>query len=208
MWDLSRKMREEDRTRSNPTASNPKSEDELLSHMSSAIRNLARHTTNDPPIWTTIIYEHPLTEEWNQGLGTKDSANRLQKLKDTTLTLYRQLALKAEEIRNGTEKTMHKNEPQNQEPEEDKLHMGKNNRKKTELARLKPAGAAETLGAMVDDQGSIITKHEDMADLLRNHWSQVFRNKETPRESTKTWFEEAFPTGPPLHRRTQQMETH
>ena len=50
---------------------------------------------------------------------------------------------------------------------------------------------------MVDDQGSIITKHEDMADLLRNHWSQVFRNKETPRESTKKWFEEAYPTGPP-----------
>ena len=44
---------------------------ELLGHMPSAIRNLTRHPTNDPPKWTTINYEHPLTEEWNQGLGTR-----------------------------------------------------------------------------------------------------------------------------------------
>ena len=71
MWDFSRKMSEEDRTKGNITPSNPKNEDELLGHMSSAIRNLTRHPTNDPPKWTTINYEHPLTEEWNQGLGTR-----------------------------------------------------------------------------------------------------------------------------------------
>ena len=57
--------------------------------------------------------------------------------------------------------------------------MGKNNRRTGKLAKLKPAGTAETLGAMVDDHGNIITKHEDMADLLQNHWSRVLSHKRT-----------------------------
>ena len=57
--------------------------------------------------------------------------------------------------------------------------MGKNNRRKGKLATLKPAGTAETLGAMVDDHGNIITKHEDMAAFLQNHWSKVFHHKRT-----------------------------
>ena len=55
----------------------------------------------------------------------------------------------------------------------------------SKLARLKPAGTAETLGAMTDDQGNIITNREDMADLLRNHWSQVFCHKNTSKAITK-----------------------
>ena len=37
---------------------------------------------------------------------------------------------------------------------------------------------------MVDEQGNIITKHEDMADLLKNHWSQVFSHKDTSKANT------------------------
>ena len=59
--------------------------------------------------------------------------------------------------------------------------MGKNNRRKGKLAKLKPAGTAGTLGAMVDDHGNIITKHEDMADLLQNHWSRCSATKKPQR---------------------------
>ena len=63
--------------------------------MTSTIRNLTRYSSGDPPKWTTLDYEHSMTEEWNHHLRTKDSATRLHKLKDTMLTLYRQLARKA-----------------------------------------------------------------------------------------------------------------
>ena len=51
-------MSAEDKVRGNYTPSTPKSEEELLNHMSSAIRNLARLPTGDPPKWTTVEYEH------------------------------------------------------------------------------------------------------------------------------------------------------
>ena len=50
---------------------------------------------------------------------------------------------------------------------------------------------------MTDDQGNIITDHEDMADLLKNHWSQVFCRKNTSKVITKKWFAKAYPSGPP-----------
>ncbi len=50
---------------------------------------------------------------------------------------------------------------------------------------------------MVDNHGNIITEHDSMAELLRNHWSQVFNYKETPEYSTKRWFHNAYPQGPP-----------
>ena len=81
--------------------------------------------------------------------------------------------------------------------------MGKNNRRRGKLAKLKTAGTAETLGAMVDDHGNIITKHEDMADLLQNHWSRVFSHKKTPTHSTKLWLDSAYPSGPPFQDEAQ-----
>ena len=101
MWDLSKKMNEEEKVKDTTTFSCPKNEDELLNHMSSAIRNITRFSAHHPPHWTSIKYEHGLTEEWNQGINTKDCTSRLRKLKDTALTLYRQLALKAEEKKRG-----------------------------------------------------------------------------------------------------------
>ena len=74
--------------------------------MTSTIRNLTRYSPGDPPKWTTLDYEHPMTEEWSQHLRTKDSATRLQKLKDATITLYRQLALKAEEEKKANKKSV------------------------------------------------------------------------------------------------------
>ena len=50
---------------------------------------------------------------------------------------------------------------------------------------------------MIDDQGNITTEHESMADLLRNHWSQVCSHKDTTKANTKRWFEKAYPKGPP-----------
>ena len=145
--------------------------------MSSAICNITRFSAQHPPHWTSIKYKHGLTEEWNQGINTKDCTSRLRKLKDTALTLYRQLALKAEEKKTGGGSTTPAEGKDTQETLEDELNMGKNNRRKGKLAKLKPAGTAETLGAMVDDHGNIITKHEDMADLLQNRWSRVFSHK-------------------------------
>ena len=99
--DLSRKMNEEEKVRDTTTFSCPKDEDELLSHMSSTIRNITRFPAQNPPHWTSIKYEHGFTEEWNQGINTKYCTSRFRKLKDTALTLYRQLALKAEEKNPG-----------------------------------------------------------------------------------------------------------
>ncbi len=57
MWDLSKKLSEEDKIKNNNTPTTPKDEEPLLSHMTSTIRNLTRHSPGDPPPsgppWTT-----------------------------------------------------------------------------------------------------------------------------------------------------------
>ncbi len=65
-----------------------------------------------------------MAKEWNQHLKTKDSAARLQKLKDTTLALYRQLAPKAEEDKGKRTEGEDKDQPLKPETAE-KLHMGR-----------------------------------------------------------------------------------
>ena len=129
MWDFSRKMSTEEKNKNTSTPSTPKDEEALLNHMTSTIRNLTRYSAGEPPKWTTLDYEHPMTEEWNQRLRNRDSATRLQKLKDATITLYRQLALNAEEEQQGKNKERGKNQPQDPDPEQE-LHMGKNSREK------------------------------------------------------------------------------
>ena len=63
MGDISKKMSEEDRDKNTNTPTKPKDEEALLSHMISTIRNLTRHPPNQPPKWTNLEYEHPMTEE-------------------------------------------------------------------------------------------------------------------------------------------------
>ncbi len=95
MRDLSRKMSTEEKNKNTSTPSTPKDAKALLNNMTSTIRNLTRYSPGDPP----LNGPHWTTNTWNQHLRAKDSATRLQKLKDTMLTLYRQMALKAEEER-------------------------------------------------------------------------------------------------------------
>ena len=75
--------------------------------------------------------------------------------------------------------------------------MGKNNTCNSKLSRLKAPGDAETLGAMVDDKGNIVTEPIDVAELFKNHWSRIFHNKPTKRDETNAWFTNAYPNGPP-----------
>ena len=71
-------MSEEDNNKNTKTPTKPTDEEALLSHTISTIKNLTRHPPNQPPKWTNLEYEHPMTEEWNQHLRNKDSATRLQ----------------------------------------------------------------------------------------------------------------------------------
>ncbi len=50
---------------------------------------------------------------------------------------------------------------------------------------------------MVDDEGNIHTDPVNVAELLCNHWSQVFKRKHTNRPSTALWLKTAYPEGPP-----------
>ncbi len=49
MWDLSKKMNEEDKLRDTTTSSCPKNEDEPLNHMASTIRNITRFPAQNHP---------------------------------------------------------------------------------------------------------------------------------------------------------------
>ena len=90
-------------------------------------------------------------------------------------------------------------------PETTPLHMGKNNHKKAKLSRLRPPGSSGNLGAMVDDEGRIITYTPCMADLLRNHWSRTFHNKETNRPHLRRWLQAAYEDeGPPCKAKPQE----
>ncbi len=113
-----------------------------------------------------------------------------------TITLYRQLATKAEEDKKD------KNHENNSKPKGDHtidndLHLGKNNMTKGKLSKLKPAGAAETLGAMVDNQGNLITEHESMADL-RCHAVET-RQRRTQESNTDSRQLSTRPRRNPVH---------
>ncbi len=58
MRDLSKKVNDEDKLKDSTTPSNPKNEEELLNHMSSAIRNITRFPAQNPPKLISINYEH------------------------------------------------------------------------------------------------------------------------------------------------------
>ena len=128
-----------------------------------------------------------LSRASNESQINTNSTIRLQKLKGVTLILYQQLALKeAEQPHNDP--LEHNDEQPSDQLLETEFHMGKNNKRNSKLSCLKPAGAAEALGAMVDNHGNIVTEQDTMADLLKNHWSQVLHHKPTPRNKTKRWF--------------------
>jgi hypothetical protein len=93
-----------------------------------------------------------------------------------TLSLYKLLALKKAEHLQANQEDPPSDHKQKHTPDAE-LHMRQNNRRNSKLSRLKPAGAAETLGSMVDNHGNIITELTEMADLLKNHWSNVFYHK-------------------------------
>jgi len=59
------------------------------------------------------------------------------------------------------------------------------------LKRLSP-GATSGIGAMVNEHGSIVTKPEDIAEVLKKHWKGVFSEKTVRETSLQIWMEELF----------------
>ncbi len=72
------------------------------------------------------------------------------------------------------------------------------------FSRFKNLGAANTLGAMVDDEGNIHAGPVIVAELLRNRWSQVFKDKPTNRPNLAHWLKTAYPEGPPCKVETNE----
>jgi hypothetical protein len=133
-----------------------------------------------------------MSEEWNKALNNHSQATRTQTLKDLTFAHFHEMTI--HEAQQQEQKTLDQATKEHQNPT---LHMGKNNTKKAKLARLRPPGAGGNLGAMVDDEGKIITETTEMADLLHNHWSRTFHNKDTNHKHTKQWLKAAYEEGPP-----------
>ena len=60
----------------------------------------------------------------------------------------------------------------------------------TRLKRLTP-GACTGLNAMVDDNGKVTIDPEEMAGILRKHWSKTFAHKEIDKEGLHRWLRES-----------------
>jgi len=70
----------------------------------------------------------------------------------------------------------------------------RHNAKESILRKLKRLAPGETsgIGAMADGQGSIVTKPEEIAQVLRSHWKGVFSEKSVRDASVQIWMEELF----------------
>jgi hypothetical protein len=70
-------------------------------------------------------------------------------------------------------------------------------RKENILVRLKRLipGSATCLKAMCNSRGEVTTEPSKMADLLREHWSDVFKRTDIDSDTLQNWLTSVFPDG-------------
>jgi len=150
--------------------------DDKLGFTMSCIRNLERGN------WQGVqrcCNAYPTLKEWiHSGANFGIDANNVRKLRDHALGLAReQIQHEIHDLSVG------------QEAPEEKSRAKESILQK--LRRISP-GESTSLDAMQDEAGKIHTSPDEIAAILRQHWSGVFKRKEVDSLALQIWMEELF----------------